>query len=171
MASESAFSATNSEDRETAASKGDRLEIRMWLRLLTCTTLIERELRSRLNSEFSTTLPRFDALAQLERAPEGLTMGQLSARMMVSGGNVTGVVDRLVKDGQVERVVVPGDRRSNVVRLTADGKALFDQMAAEHHRCLHRLLGDLDYPVVDSLFESLGRLKASIQTNTPSNPN
>ncbi len=156
----------NAEDRETAANDADRLEIRMWLRLLTCTTLIERELRGRLSNVFETTLPRFDALAQLERAPEGLTMGQLSARMMVSGGNVTGVVDRLVKDGSVERVLAPGDRRSNIVRLTAEGKAVFDQMAAEHHRCLHTLLGDLDPAVIESLFRSLGLLKDSIRTNS-----
>jgi len=159
-------SLSSAEDRETATSEADRLEIRMWLRLLTCTTLIERALRGRLSSEFQTTLPRFDALAQLERAPVGLTMGQLSARMMVSGGNVTGVVDRLVKEGLVERVLAPGDRRSNIVRLTETGEALFDQMAAEHHRCLRKLLGDLDPRVTESLFRSLGQLKDSIRTNS-----
>lgn len=153
------------EDRETSANEADRLEIRMWLRMLTCTTLIEGELRSRLSEVFQTTLPRFDALAQLDRAPEGLTMGQLSTRMMVSGGNVTGVVDRLEKDGLVERVLAPGDRRSNIVRLTAAGKALFDRMAGEHHRCLHTLLRDLDHPQVDALFELLGRLKTSLRAN------
>lgn len=163
---ETAGNQTALEDRETAASDADRLEIRMWLRLLTCTTLIEHELRGRLKSIFDTTLPRFDALAQLERAPGGLTMGQLSARMMVSGGNVTGVVDRLVKDGLVERVVVPGDRRSNVVRLTIEGKARFDQMAAEHHRTLHRLLTDLDHQAIESLFRYLEQLKVSIRNNS-----
>ncbi|GAB4359167.1 MAG: MarR family transcriptional regulator [Gammaproteobacteria bacterium] len=154
------------EDRESAASEADRLEIRMWLRLLTCTTLIERQLRNRLSSAFDTTLPRFDALAQLERVPDGLTMGQLSARMMVSGGNVTGVVDRLVKDGLVERVDVPGDRRRNLVRLTDEGRARFAEMAAEHHRTLHRLLADLDHDAIESLFALLGRLKDSVRNQS-----
>lgn len=152
-------------DRETAATKADRKEIRMWLRLLTCTNLIERELRARLNREFQTTLPRFDVLAQLEREREGLTMGQLSARMMVTGGNVTGVVDRLEADGLVERLLAPGDRRSNIVRLTAAGRRLFARMAAVHHETLHGLLDGLTRADVDAMFDALGHLKQTLRGN------
>ncbi len=153
------------EDRETATSAADRKEIRMWLRLLTCTNLIERELRARLNREFQTTLPRFDVLAQLEREPEGLTMGQLSTRMMVTGGNVTGVIDRLAADGLVERLLAPGDRRSNIVRLTAAGRNLFAKMAAVHHETLHGLLDGFTRSDVDGLFAALGNLKATLRSN------
>lgn len=152
-------------DRETAASSADRKEIRTWLRLLTCTNLIERELRARLNREFQTTLPRFDVLAQLEREPAGLIMGQISARMMVTGGNLTGVVDRLVADGLVERLLAPGDRRSNIVRLTASGRNAFERMAAAHHETLHGLLAGLARSDLDELFDAMGRLKATLRSN------
>ncbi len=154
-------------DRETAASSADRKEIRTWLRLLTCTNLIERELRARLNREFQTTLPRFDVLAQLERESAGLTMGQISARMMVTGGNLTGVVDRLVADGLVERLLAPGDRRSNIVRLTALGRRTFERMAAVHHETLHGLLDGLARDDLDGLLGALDRLKQTLRSNLP----
>ncbi len=96
--------------------------LRLWLRLLTCTMLIEGRIRSRLRERFATTLPRFDLMAQLERHPEGLRMGELSRRMMVTGGNVTGITAALVAEGLVERRAIPGDRRAHAVRLTAAGK-------------------------------------------------
>ncbi|MCB2100167.1 MAG: MarR family transcriptional regulator [Rhodobacterales bacterium] len=149
-------------DREAAADTSDRLEIRFWLRLLTCTTLIERRIRTGLSQDFKTTLPRFDAMAQLERAPGGLTMGQLSRRMMVSNGNVTGVVDRLVGDGLAERVSVPGDRRANVVRLTKRGRAAFADMARVHHGWLHDMLAAVPVDELATLHGQLATLKASI---------
>src|SRR3546814_9820640 len=95
-----------SNDRETAASRDDKLELRLWLRLLTCSSLIERDVRNALRERFDTTLPRFDLLAQLDRAPDGLTMSELSARMMVSNGNITGLTDRLVDEGPIGRAHV-----------------------------------------------------------------
>ena len=95
--------------------------MRLWLRLLTCTTLIETEVRRRLRDEFDVTLPRFDLMAQLDRAPNGMTLGELSQRMMVSNGNVTGLVERLVEQGLVERTPAPNDRRAQIVSLTAEG--------------------------------------------------
>ncbi len=73
-------------DRESASHRDDKIELKVWLRLLTCTSLIEAEVRSRLRSSFDTTLPRFDLLAQLDRAGDGLTMGELGSRLMVTGG-------------------------------------------------------------------------------------
>src|ERR1700690_144560 len=93
-------------------------ELRLWLRLLTCTTLIEGEVRSRPRARFDVTLPRFDLMAQLEKAPDGLTLGDLSRRMMVSNGNITGLVERLVDSGHIVRVPHPTDRRIAYVRLT-----------------------------------------------------
>src|ERR1700761_7464393 len=106
-------------DAETRlAATGHRDELRLWLRLLTCTTLIEGEVRTRLRARFGVTLPRFDLMAQLERAPEGLTLGDLSRRMMVSNGNITGLVERLVESGHIVRVPHVADRRIVYVRLT-----------------------------------------------------
>ena len=100
-------------------------ELRLWLRLLTCTNLIEAELRRRLRVAFNTTLPRFDLLAALDRAPEGLTLGEVSGRMMVSNGNVTGLVGRLAAQGSIERLPHATDRRAATVRLTAAGRRGF----------------------------------------------
>ena len=102
------------------ADHGD--ELRLWLRMLTCTQLIEQRVRTRLREQFETTLPRFDLMAQLERVPEGLKMNELSRRLMVTGGNVTGITDQLEAEGMVQRVPVEGDRRALLIRLTPAGR-------------------------------------------------
>ena len=107
-------------------------ELRLWLRLLTCTTLIEGEVRSRLRERFDVTLPRFDLMAQLDKVPEGMTLSDVSKRMMVSNGNVTGLVERLVESGHLDRRTSDADRRVQVIRLTKAGRAEFRKMAAEH---------------------------------------
>ena len=104
-------------------------ELRLWLRMLTLTQLVEKQVRTQLREQFDTTLPRFDLMAQLERNPEGLKMNELSRRMMVTGGNVTGITDQLVAEGVVERMEVDGDRRAYRVRLTARGRKVFGEMA------------------------------------------
>jgi DNA-binding MarR family transcriptional regulator len=121
-------------DSETRARDDHHDSLRLWLRLLSCSTLIENHVRQRLQAAFSTTLPRFDLMAQLERCPSGLKMGELSDRMMVTGGNVTGITDMLEKEGLVTRVTDAKDRRALRVKLTASGERLFKRMAAEHER-------------------------------------
>lgn len=119
----------------------DRL--RLWLRLLKLSRLVETELRERFRSEFGSTLPRFDVMAALSRTPEGLKMSRLSAVLRVSNGNVTGIVDRLVEDSFVERVPVAGDRRAMVVRLTADGRDEFARQAEAHEGWVNDLLAEM----------------------------
>ena len=119
-------------DLEARAHAEHPEALRLWLRLLTCTQLIEKEVRNGLRAQFATTLPRFDLMSQLERSPEGLKMNELSRRMMVTGGNVTGITDQLVTEGLVERVDVEGDRRAWRVRLTPRGRKLFHEMAQQH---------------------------------------
>src|SRR6516162_4735269 len=104
-------------------------ELRLWLRLFACKELIESEVRRRLRESFSLTLPRFDLMAQLDRAPKGMTLGELSQRMMVSNGNVTGLVDRLVEQGLIDRRPSPKDRRAQIVTLTAEGRRFFRAIA------------------------------------------
>lgn len=136
--------------------------LRLWLRLLTCTLTIERGIRSCLRERFAMTLPRFDLMAQLERNPHGLKMGELSRRLMVTSGNVTGLTDQLVDEGMVERVAIPADRRAFLVRLTAKGKAAFDAMAAEHESWVVAMFSGLSGSERERLHALLGRLKTTI---------
>jgi DNA-binding MarR family transcriptional regulator len=155
--------ASNGVDRESRATETDHTSLRLWLRLLTCTTLIENQVRGQLRTEFETTLPRFDLMAQLARNPDGLKMGELSQRMMVSGGNITGITDQLEKDGLVERVTLPGDRRAWQVRLTQAGREAFDAMAAEHESWIVDLIGSLTVQEQQQLHTLLGKLKQSVR--------
>jgi len=134
-------------------------ELRLWLRLLTCAQLIEKNLRARLRGEFDTTLPRFDLMAQLERRPEGMKMSDLSRRMMVTGGNVTGITDQLVAEGLVERAAVDGDRRAYSVRLTAKGREVFDAMARAHENWIVQAFDGLSPREQKTLHGLLGKVK------------
>jgi DNA-binding MarR family transcriptional regulator len=138
-------------------------ELRLWLRLLTCTTLIEGEVRSRLRERFDVTLPRFDLMAQLDKVPDGMTLSDVSKRMMVSNGNVTGLVERLVESGHLDRRTSDADRRVQVIRLTKTGRAEFRKMAAEHELWIADVFGDLTPKDVRELMRLLAKTKASAQ--------
>ncbi|MBL6455154.1 MarR family transcriptional regulator [Belnapia sp. T6] len=153
-------------DAETALADtppGHKDELRLWLRLLTCTNLIEAEIRRRLRAEFDTTLPRFDLLAQLERHPAGLTLGEISRRMMVSNGNVTGLAARLEEEGLVERRVSTTDRRAQSLRLTPRGRREFARQSAAHEGWVAELLAGLSDSEREALHRLLGRTKASVR--------
>lgn len=154
-------------DRETKASErpGDHKdELRLWLRMLTCSTLIETEIRNRLREEFKTTLPRFDLMAQLEKSTTGLTVGEVSQRLMVSNGNVTAVVAGLLADGLVDKRAALQDRRVQVLTLTAQGRKLFKGMAERHEAWIAELFAGLDAVETTQLFRLLGRTKASLHS-------
>ncbi|MBU3730795.1 MAG: winged helix-turn-helix transcriptional regulator [Beijerinckiaceae bacterium] len=153
-------------DRETKASErpGDhKSELRLWLRMLTCATLIEREVRQRLREEFQITLPRFDLMAQLEKSATGMTVGEVSQRLMVSNGNVTTVVTGLVEEGLVDKRPAPHDKRVQVVSLTAAGRKMFRTMAARHEEWIAELFAGLSEDDVALLMAQLNKTKASIQ--------
>ena len=143
-----------------------RAELRLWLRLLTCANMIEAEIRSRLRENFGATLPRFDLMAQLEKSPEGMTLGALSRRMMVSNGNLTGLVEKLVELGLVARVAHARDRRATVVRLTEAGRDSFAAMAAEHGAWVAELFAGLAAEDVRALMPLLARMKDSVRAAT-----
>ncbi len=138
-----------------------REELRLWLRLFTCKEVIESEVRRRLREEFAITLPRFDLLAQLDRAPKGMTLGELSQRMMVTNGNVTGLVDRLVEQGLIERRPSPNDRRAQLVSLTAAGRRFFRGMARENGDWIGDMFADLSREDIATLLRLLAKTKAS----------
>ena len=151
-------------DRETTLAKAEKLQIRLWLRLLTCTQLIERRIRAQFRRDFETTLPRFDVLSQLHSAGNALTMGELSSRLMVTSGNVTGLVDSMQKDGLVARAAHPADRRSTVIRMTPAGQDLFAAMVPVHHSWIDELTGGLTRSEMRQLLELLGKLKRSVRS-------
>jgi DNA-binding MarR family transcriptional regulator len=150
---------TMEKDLETRLAKDHHQAIKLWLRMLTCTNRITGKIRSRLRENFNTTLPRFDLLAQLERHPEGLKMSELSKRMMVTTGNVTGITDQLEAEGLVRREVDKGDRRSFVVKLTPEGRRLFGEMAAVHEGWVIELFEGLSSEEKETLYALLGKLK------------
>jgi DNA-binding MarR family transcriptional regulator len=149
-------------DAETRVHDDHHLSLRLWLRLLACTNQVENRVRQNLQSTFGTTLPRFDLMAQLERVPEGLRMSELSQRMMVTGGNVTGVTDGLEKEGLVVREVDSVDRRVFHVKLTAEGQRQFKRMASVHERWVVELFGTLSTKQKKQLMDLLGELKRHI---------
>lgn len=156
-------------DAETRALERPRdhtRELRLWLRMLATTNMIEAEIRRRLRERFDVTLPRFDLMAQLDKAPDGLSLGEVSRRMMVSNGNVTGLVERLAEDGLVERRASDTDRRSTYVRLTPAGRAAFATMAGEHGDWIGELFADLSTADIETLLKHLGQAKASVQDHS-----
>jgi DNA-binding MarR family transcriptional regulator len=154
-------------DAETRAADASdhRAELRLWLRLFTCTNMIEAAIRTRLRDEFRVTLPRFDLMAQLERLPHGETgmnLGELSRRMMVSNGNVTGLVERLVAEGLLLRCIDETDRRVVLVALTPAGRQEFARMARVHADWIGDLFGGLSAQDISSLMRLLARVKKSV---------
>jgi DNA-binding MarR family transcriptional regulator len=146
-------------DRESIARSEDHHALRIWLRLLTCTQLIERQVRSRLREKFATTLPRFDLMAQLERQRDGLKMNELSRMLMVTGGNITAIVDQLEHEGLVERLDDAADRRAFRIRLTRTGERTFAEMARAHEEWVVELLAGLSRREQEDLLKLLAKVK------------
>ncbi len=149
-------------DHETRVHESDHHSLKLWLRLLTCSSLIERKLRDKLRRSFDITLPRFDFLAQLERSPNGLTMGQLSERMMVSGGNISGIAAQLVNEGLVSRSPLPNNRRTFLVTLTRKGRKKFRMIANAHEAWIVEILGQIKKDDVRQLMELLNKVKTQV---------
>src|SRR3982750_4192641 len=154
-------------DRETIARSDDHRALRIWLRLLTCTQMLERVVRSRLRERFGTTLPRFDLMAQLARHRDGLKMNELSRLLMVPGGNVTAIVDQLEKEALVERLDEPADRRAFRIRLTKSGERTFADMARAHEEWGGEMLSGLSRREQDELLRLLAKAKEHAVEVTP----
>ncbi len=135
--------------------------LRLWLKLLKASSMIEDEIRRRLRRDCDWTLPRFDVMSALSRAPQGLKMSEISGRLRVSNGNITGIVDTLTEEGLALRVAVPGDRRANLVTLTPRGAQVFADHAALHEAWVDEILGGLE---ADEIGDLAGRLDTLIDT-------
>ena len=164
-ASHAALESAQELGHEARAGSGDHAALRLWLRMLACTTQIEAEIRRRLRERFGISLARFDYLAQLYRYKDGMKMRELSRFLMVTGGNVTGLTDDLAKEGMVVRASSPGDRRAWIVRLTPKGRRHFETMAREHEGWILELFAGLDAGAVQRLHAELGRLRVHLVTN------
>ena len=152
-------------DLETRLTDDHHDSLRLWLRMLSCTVMVESEIRSRLRNEFGITLPRFDLMAQLERYPEGLRMGELSKRMMVTGGNITGITDQLEQENLVMRVPDPKDRRAYSVMLTPAGRIAFQRMAAVHEAWIAELFAGVPSKDKTHLSALLSQVKTHLNVS------
>lgn len=137
--------------------------LRLWLRMLRVTRQVESELRERLRTEYDSTLPRFDVMAALHADSEGLKMNELSRRLRVSNGNVTGIIDRLEEDGCVKRIAIEGDRRATRVCLTSAGQESFSAMAIEHEQWINALFEGVTEQDAHHIGELLHRLPATLK--------
>lgn len=150
-------------------AKGPHASLRLWLRLLACSSQVEGEVRKRLRDEFECTLPRFDVLAQLDAASreqlDGLTMSDLSRRLMVTNGNLTALVERLVQEGLVSREASPSDRRTQVVKLSLEGRRALAQMSPKHELWINGMFAGLDDEDRSLLYGLLGKLRGSVSTS------
>ena len=155
-----------SEDRQDEVSTDIQLDLRTWLKLLTCTTLITAELRRQLREQFDFTLPRFDVLAQLDREPGGLVLTELSKRLMVSPGNVTPIMNRLLEEGYITRSTSSLDRRVQIVCLTAEGRKKFRRMAKKHGQWVNAMMGGMELDERRSLSGLLDQLKANLRDSS-----
>lgn len=137
--------------------------LRLWLKLLKSSSMIEDEIRRRLRRECNWTLPRFDVMSALSRVPDGLKMSEISRMLRVSNGNITGIVDKLTEEGLALRVAVPGDRRANLVRLTPKGQTVFAEHAAMHEAWIDALLGGLNEDDIDGMIRRLDHLSHTLE--------
>jgi DNA-binding MarR family transcriptional regulator len=145
-----------------AGSKADnKARLRLWIRLLRASRLIEANVRERLKTQFNVTLPRFDVMAALYREPEGMLMSEISRFLMVSNGNVTGIVDRLVSDRLVVRSQRDGDRRTSFIRLTEKGHTLFEDMARAHQGWIDEMLQDMSIKDANELSARLKTFRSN----------
>jgi DNA-binding MarR family transcriptional regulator len=145
-----------------ATSASSRELLRLWLRALALTNVVEKRVRARLREEFGVTLPRFDVMAALHESPEGMNMGEVSRRLMVSNGNVTGIMARLEEEGLVRKSPKPGDRRTQIVRLTDTGSEAFEEMAEAHAAWISAMFSSLSAEEVETLGGLLKNAKNSV---------
>lgn len=148
---------------ETGNEPLSKSRLRLWLKLLKASNLIEDQIRRRLREQYQSTLPRFDVMSALARSPEGLKMSQISEMLRVSNGNVTGIVDRLTDEGLALRVAVPGDRRASLVRLTPKGQAAFAEHAGAHESWIDDMLDGLNADDVDGMIRRLDYLNETLE--------
>ena len=137
--------------------------LRLWLRIVSCSQMVEQEIRMMLRDKFDTTLPRFEFLSALDRVSDGLSMGELSSWLMVTKGNVTGIAERLSEDGFIKRNPTPTDRRSFCVTLTPKGKKVYKEMEEQYESLLDKLFSDVSLDDSDMFTGVLAKVKEEVE--------
>ena len=163
MSDESAPVWIDAETKVAETPADHKMELRLWLRLFSCSRLIENEVRRRLSDAHDFSLPRFDILAQLDRAEDGLVLGEVSKRLMVSAGNVTSLVEGLVASGHITRSTASQDRRAQIIKLTDKGRREFRRMAKDHSDWIAAYFEMLAPKDAEKLMDLLGKLKQSVR--------
>ena len=154
-------------DGNLGIAASNRDAVRLWLRLLSCTMVIEKRIKRGFADRFVTTLPRFDILAALDRAEAGLSMGALGRALLVSNGNITGLIQTLIRDGDVEMTTAPSDRRTAIVTLTEAGRTRFNALAAAHHGWIEAMFAGVSPAETAQMLALLDTLKTSIASAGP----
>jgi len=144
-----------------AASANGALALSVWVRLLKAHGLVLRQVRRRVPEGL--TLPQFDVLVQLHRRREGMTPGELTRALLVTAGNVTGIVSRLVAMELAERHPVPEDRRAVRVRLTPRGRRLMRRAIPRHRRDVATLLSGISPADLGRLRDLLGHVGRTLE--------
>lgn len=149
-------------DVETRLNESDSDSLRLWLRLNSCNNQVQNYIREKMRQEFNLTLPRFDLMAQLIGHKNGLKMGEISERLMVSNGNTTSIVLQLEKDGLVERLINQEDRRSTLIRLTTKGTKLYNKINKSYAQWLEDIFAIVSTVQYKRLHKDLSDLKLNI---------
>jgi DNA-binding MarR family transcriptional regulator len=157
--------ATDEVIERVAASPRTRLPLQVHLRLARCRNLMMREMR-RSVERWNLTLPQFDVLAELARAPEqGFTFVELSRLLLVTSGNLTGIIDRLEEDGLVKREPERTDRRVTRMRLTPLGKRRMDDILPLHASDVAQMLSVIPRERLALLNDLLGELRDGLHAH------
>lgn len=149
-------------DLETRINDSSSEDLRLVLRLAAFNNLIQNELRNRLRLQFDMTSPRYDLLAQLATETQGLKMGELSERLMVSNGNITAISSQLEKAGLISRTTNRQDRRSTFIKMTAKGKKNFAKMESSYNQWVEEILSQLTKQSKERLYENLQECKQAV---------
>ncbi|MWV26886.1 MarR family winged helix-turn-helix transcriptional regulator [Aurantiacibacter rhizosphaerae] len=157
--SPSPTSGTDAGETQVPAGAGST-ELRLWVRLLACAKMGEKQIRRKFEDDFDTTLPRFDVLAALYRVPEGLQMSALSRALLVSNGNVTVIVRQLQEKGLVQTMTNPKDARSAIVSITEAGTRRFIELAEAHHSWTNEFFSNVPEGDKEELVRLLGQLRS-----------
>jgi DNA-binding MarR family transcriptional regulator len=144
------------------ASDRERLDLRLWVRLLACAHTAEQRVKARIKEKFGINQTQFNLMSQLDRMPGGIRMGEVARKTVVTGSNATSVVDDLERRGLVTRQSADGDRRALTIKLTDQGRDAFAQMAPIHAEWIVEIFGEFPAAEKKVLVHKLDNLKKAM---------
>lgn len=149
-------------DPSTAPQLDGKEHLRLWVRLLACAHTAEQRVKSRIKERFGINQTAFNLMSQLDRFPDGIRMGELSRRTVVTGSNLTAVIDDLAKRGYVARSPAPNDRRATLIALTEAGREAFSWMSPIHATWIEEVFAEMPAEDQAELCSRLDELKAAM---------